>query len=68
MRRKSLQASVTNNSLSAQENFPYSNDGVDITLIQWMLSLSPTERLQVLQQHVRSIMRLRGGKTDTNFS
>ena len=36
-----------------------SEDGVDLTLIRWMLSLSPLERLQVLQQHIRSIMRLR---------
>jgi hypothetical protein len=39
----------------------YSDDGVDLTLIRWMLSLTPTERLRVLQQWVRSIERLRGG-------
>ncbi len=38
----------------------YSEDGVDLTLIRWMLSLTPAERLQVLQQNVRSILRLRG--------
>lgn len=26
-----------------------SEDGVDLTLIRWMLSLTPTERLAVLQ-------------------
>ena len=43
----------------------YRKDGVDITLIQWMLSFTPTERLQILQQNIRSIMRLRNGKTHT---
>jgi hypothetical protein len=34
-------------------------DGVDLTLIRWMLSLTPTQRLDVLQQHVRAILKLR---------
>lgn len=37
----------------------HDSDGVDVTLIQWMLSLTPKERLQALQQNIRSIMRLR---------
>jgi hypothetical protein len=37
----------------------YSEDGVDLTLIRWMLSLTPAERLQVLQQSVQSLLRLR---------
>jgi len=37
----------------------YGKDGVDVTLIRWMLSLSPLERLQVLQQHLNSINHLR---------
>ncbi len=37
----------------------YSEDGVDLTLIRWMLSLTPTERLRVLQSHVNSVVRLR---------
>lgn len=36
----------------------YSDDGVDVTLIRWMLSLTPSERLQVLQQNVQSLARL----------
>ncbi len=43
----------------------YSEDGVDLTLIRWMLSLTPTERLEVLQEHIWSIMRLRGEDTET---
>ena len=50
---------------SLGHNPNYSKDGVDITLIQWMLSFTPTERLQILQQNIRSIMRLRNGKTHT---
>ncbi len=37
----------------------YSSDGVDLTLIRWMLSLTPAERLQVLQQSVESLLSLR---------
>jgi hypothetical protein len=38
----------------------HSPDGVDLTLIRWMLSLTPEERLEVLQSNVLSILRLRG--------
>lgn len=41
----------------------HSPDGVDLTLIRWMLSLTPAERLRVLQASVRSILRLRAAKT-----
>ena len=37
----------------------YSDDGVDLTLIRWMLSLTPAERLQFLQQFVNSILEIR---------
>lgn len=43
----------------------YSDDGVDLTLIRWMLSLTPLERLLVLQRHLNSILeirRLNGGR------
>ncbi len=39
----------------------YSESGVDLTLIRWMLSLTPAERLQILQQTIHSIMRLKSG-------
>ena len=38
----------------------FSEDGVDLTLIRWMLSLTPTERLEALQDVIWSITRLRG--------
>ena len=39
----------------------HSEDGVDLTLIRWMLSLTPTQRLEMLEQFVDSILRLRRG-------
>jgi len=38
----------------------HSEDRVDLTLIRWMLSLTPGERLQILQAHLASIQELRG--------
>ena len=37
----------------------YSPDGVDLTLIRWMLSLTPAERLEFLEQHVNEIVSIR---------
>jgi hypothetical protein len=37
----------------------YSPDGVDLTLIRWMLSLTPAERLEFLDQHVNAIAAIR---------
>jgi len=37
----------------------HSDDGVDLTLIRWMLSLTPAERLEVLQSAVNSIIDIR---------
>ena len=42
----------------------YSSDGVDVTLIRWMLSLTPTERLACLQDFVDTCARLRSGIRD----
>jgi len=35
------------------------DEGADVTLIRWMLSLSPAQRLEVLQRQVNSILELR---------
>ncbi len=43
----------------------HSEDGVDLTLIRWMLSLTPAERLQFLQENVEAVLRLRGGEADS---
>ena len=37
----------------------HSEDGVDLTLIRWMLSMTPAERLATLQNTVRSIVTIR---------
>lgn len=37
----------------------FSDDGVDLTLIRWMLSLTPDERLDVLQANIKNITKLR---------
>jgi hypothetical protein len=37
----------------------HSRDGVDLTLIRRMLSLTPAQRLQVLEQNIRSIDKMR---------
>jgi hypothetical protein len=36
-----------------------SEDGVDLTLIRWMLSLKPAERLRAAQDFANSLARLR---------
>jgi len=43
----------------AEPQTVYSEDGVDLTLIRWMLSLTPAERLQFLQRHVNAILAVR---------
>lgn len=35
------------------------DDGVDVTLIRWFLSLTPAERLQALQRTLESVLRIR---------
>jgi hypothetical protein len=39
-----------------------SPDGVDLTLIQWTLSLTPLERLELLQDWVDGLTELRNGR------
>jgi hypothetical protein len=38
----------------------HSEDGVDLTLIRWMLSLTPAQRLDVLEDHLSTVLRMRG--------
>ncbi len=38
----------------------YDDNGVDLTLVRWMLSMTPAERLETLQHNIWSILRLRG--------
>jgi hypothetical protein len=46
----------------------YSEDGVDLTLIRWMLSLTPVERLEVLQQYVDSVLVIRAWNSESRVS
>jgi hypothetical protein len=36
-------------------------DGIDLTVIRWMLALTPTERLRAVQDLVDAASALRGG-------
>jgi hypothetical protein len=40
----------------------YNADGVDLTLIRWMLSLTPLQRLENLQHLVGSLKRMCHGR------
>ena len=42
-----------------QIDVPESEGGVDLSLIRWMLSLTPAQRLAVLQDQVDSLLTLR---------
>jgi hypothetical protein len=63
MRRDQSQEASAPAVPSIEEQPTHSEDGVDLTLIRWMLSLTPAERLQILQENVWSIMELTGGET-----
>ena len=52
----------------AHEQQAYSEDGVDLTLIRWMLSLAPAERLQALQQYVDSLLTIRAWNSENRLS
>ena len=45
--------------------YPYDSSGVDVTLIRWMLDMTPAERLQVLQSFVDATWRARGPDDET---
>ena len=44
---------------------PSDDAGVDVSLIRWMLSLSPDERLAVLQGFADSVAELTNARTGT---
>jgi hypothetical protein len=67
MKRKKLMHKNPEADSRSESDRLYSEDGVDLSLIRWMLSMTPTERLQTLQQNIRSIMRLRDAKANFRF-
>jgi hypothetical protein len=34
----------------------YADDGVDLTLVRWFLSLTPAERLEYIEQHSNGVL------------
>jgi hypothetical protein len=44
--------------LAAMQRDAYDEDGVDVSLIRWMLSLTPRERLRAVDDHSRSLARM----------
>lgn len=46
--------------VEAMQREAYDEDGVDMSLIRWMLSLTPRERLRALDDHSRSLARVLG--------
>lgn len=53
---------MMNSDGSAEDPAPlpdYSEDGVDLTLIRWMLSLTPSERLEFLEERLNEIVAIR---------
>jgi hypothetical protein len=51
----------------AREKPAAPDEDLDMTLIHWMLSLCPEKRLQVLEQNVRSVLKLRDAKNSGRF-
>lgn len=46
---------------------PYAPDGVDLTLIRWMLAMTPVERLDALQSWVDSLWEAWGDEAETRI-
>ena len=42
----------------------FAEDGVDLTVIRWMLNLTPTERLRAVQDLIDAASALRSGGGD----
>jgi hypothetical protein len=47
---------------------PDSSDGVDVTLIRWMLSLTPAERLEAMQGFADALQEARVKDADGQLS
>ena len=53
---------VVDSSVNTDDRAPlpdYSEDGVDLSLIRWSLSLTALERLQFLQKQIHDILAIR---------
>jgi hypothetical protein len=47
------------------ESAQHVGEGVDVTLIRWMLSLTPEERLRALEDNIHALLKLRNGTVKT---
>jgi len=45
----------------------YAPDGTDLTLIRWMLSMTPDQRLDALQGFVDALWELKDDDVETGF-
>ncbi len=61
-----------NNTIKGEVLTDYSAHGVDLTLIRWMLSLTPLQRLQFLEERINEILAIRelnaGNQTPFNLT
>jgi hypothetical protein len=48
-------------SRSQEQRQTHSEDGVDLTLIRWMLSLTPEQRIKALEDNLYALTRLKNG-------
>jgi hypothetical protein len=46
----------------------YNEDGVDLTLIHWMLSLTPAQRLMWAQGFAQAVQKVRDAQTAARLS
>ena len=61
-REQSYTVALVDSSVNTDDHAPlpdYSEDGVDLSLIRWSLSLTPLERLQFLQKQIHDILAIR---------
>jgi hypothetical protein len=59
-----LPAALLSSGLMDPES-PYAPDGVDLTLIRWMLAMTPAERLEALQSWIDSLWEAWGDEAET---
>jgi hypothetical protein len=59
--RHAVPASPASDDGAGPEGADELDDGVDLSLIRWMLELAPAERLAALQGFVDSVLSLRDG-------
>ena len=61
-REQSYTVALVDSSVNADDRAPlpdYSEDGVDLSLIRWSLSLTPLERLNFLEDRINDILAIR---------